>query len=142
MAGGWAEPLRLLHGGYNALVALAFVYQGWLGLRIRRARKQGRDRDFGAVRRHRTNGPVLALLGALGYAAGATIIVLDKGHVFEYPAHHLTGASIVLLLAATFLVSRQIKGFESGWRTPHFLLGLAILAAYLGQLLLGLNILL
>ena len=72
----------------------------------------------------------------------AAIVVLDKGHVFEYPAHHLTGASLVLLLAAAFLVSRRIKGIESGWRTPHFLLGLAILAAYLGQLLLGLNILL
>ncbi len=140
--GEWIEPLRLLHGGYNTLIGLAVAYQGWLGLRIRNTRRGGGDRDFGAVRRHRGNGPVLALLGALGYVAGAALIALDKGHLFAYPLHHLLGTAIVTLIAATFLLSRQIRGLESRWRTPHFLLGLAILAAYLLQLFLGLNILL
>ena len=138
----WIDLLRVLHGAYNASVALAFLYQGWLGLKIRKARRSGGAGDFGSIRRHRGNGPVLALLGALGYAAGATLITIDKGHLFEYPVHHFVGLVLVILLATTFLVSRKIKGAVSPWRTPHFLLGLAILGAYLAQLLLGLNILL
>ncbi len=139
VAGEWMAPLRLLHGAYNTLIALAFLYQGWLGLGIRKARRAGGAGDFRAIKRHRGNGPVLALLGILGYAAGATLITIDKGHLFEYRAHHLVGVAIVILLAATFLVSRRIKGPDSPWRTPHFLLGLAILGAYAVQLLLGLN---
>ncbi len=70
------------------------------------------------------------------------MIVIDKGHLLEYRVHHLVGLAIVILLATTVLVSRKIKGPVSPWRTPHFLLGLAVLAAYLVQLFLGLNILL
>lgn len=138
----WIDLLRILHGAFNTLVALAFLYQGWLGLRIRKAGRGGGAGDFGAVARHRRNGPVLALLGILGYVAGAVLITIDKGRVFEYPVHHLAGLAIVFLLAATFIVSRRIKGPASPWRTPHFLLGLAILTAYLVQLFLGLNVLL
>ncbi len=137
----WIEPLRLLHGGYNALVAVALLYQGWLGLKIRKARKSGGG-EFRSIRRHRRNGPVLVILGILGYAAGATLIVIDKGHLFEYRAHHLMGSAIVVLLATTFIVSRKIRGPFSPWRTLHFLLGMAIIAAYVVQLFLGLNILL
>lgn len=137
----WIDLLRILHGTFNILVALAFFYQGWLGLKVRKGRRIG-DRDFQAIRRHRGNGPILALLGALGYVAGVALITLDKGHFFEYGRHHLVGLFIVILLAATFLVSRKIKGPVSPWRTPHLLLGLAILGVYLVQLFLGLNILL
>lgn len=138
----WVDPLRVLHGAYNALVALAFLYQGWLGLKIRKAGRGGGHREPRVIRRHRANGPVLVVLGILGYAAGATLIAIDKGHLFEYRGHHLMGLTIVILLATTFFISRKIKGPVSPWRTPHFLLGLAILAAYLVQLFLGLNILL
>ncbi|MHB8909917.1 MAG: DUF4079 family protein [Syntrophales bacterium] len=138
----WVDPLRVLHGTYNALVALLFLYQGWLGLKIRKAGRGGGAREPRVIRRHRGNGPVLVVLGILGYAAGATLIAIDKGHLFEYRAHHLMGLTIVILLATTFFISRKIKGPVSPWRTPHFLLGLAILAAYLVQLFLGLNILL
>ncbi len=78
----------------------------------------------------------------LGYAMGVTLIAIDKGHLFEYRLHHVTGLSIAILLGMTFLVSRQIKGPYSPWRIPHLLLGVTILGAYLVQLFLGLNILL
>jgi len=68
----WLDVLRIGHGAYNALVAVAFVYQGWLGLKIRRERKAGAGgaRDFDVVKKHRSRGPLLVLLGILGYAAG------------------------------------------------------------------------
>ncbi|MFH1480531.1 MAG: DUF4079 family protein [Pseudomonadota bacterium] len=138
----WIDLFRVLHGAYNALVALAFLYQGWLGLKISKAEKSVDTKDFGVIKRHRGNGPVLILLGILGYLAGATLIYIDKGHFFEYRVHHLVGLSILILLATTFLVSRKIKGFVSPWRTPHFLLSSVMLGAYLVQLFLGLNILL
>jgi hypothetical protein len=142
IASEWIGLIRVLHGAYNALVAIAFLYQGWLGLKIRKTRKTGGAKEFGVIRRHRGNGPVLVLLGILGYVMGVTLITIDKEHIFEYRVHHLVGFAIVILLATTLLVSRKIKGPVSPWRTPHFLLGLAILGAYLAQLLLGLNILL
>jgi hypothetical protein len=138
----WIDLLRILHGAYNAGVALALLYQGWLGLRIRKMRITEGAKDFRIIKLHRGNGPVLALLGILGYVAGVTLIYLDKGHFFEYRVHHLVGLAIAILLATTFLVSRKIGGSVSPWRTPHLLLGLAILGAYLLQLFLGLNVLL
>jgi hypothetical protein len=138
----WVDLLRVLHGAFNTLVAIAFLHQGWLGLKIRKARRGGDAGDAGVIRRHRGNGPALAFLGILGYAAGAALVRVDKGYFFEYHTHHLVGIAIVILLAAALRVSRKIKGPASPWRTPHFLLGLAILGAYLVQLFVGLNILL
>ncbi|MBE0558086.1 MAG: DUF4079 domain-containing protein [Proteobacteria bacterium] len=138
----WLDVLRIGHGAYNALVAVAFAYQGWLGLKIRRERKAGRARDFDVVKKHRSRGPLLALLGILGYVAGAVLIYLDKGHFFEYPLHNLVGLGIVTFLTATFFIAREIKGPESPWRTRHGIVGIGILCLYLVQLFLGLNILL
>ncbi|MDA8125148.1 MAG: DUF4079 family protein [Deltaproteobacteria bacterium] len=138
----WADLLRIIHGGFNAAVALALFYQGWLGIKIRRERRAAGARDFSAVKRHRAYGPLLALLGIAGYLAGAALVIVDKGHLLQYPVHHLTGAAIAVLLAATYLISRRITAPVSVWRTPHFILGLTLLWAYVVQLLLGLNILL
>ncbi len=138
----WLDVLRIVHGSYNTLVALAFVYQGWLGLKIRRERKAGGARDFDTVRRHRNRGPILVLLGILGYVAGAVLIYADKGHFFEYPLHHIVGLGIVILLAATFFIARNIKGPESPWRNRHVIVSIGILCFYLVQLFIGLNILL
>ena len=138
----WLDLLRIGHGAYNAIVALALVYQGWLGLRIRRERKAAGARDLDVVRKHRSRGPVLVLLGILGYGAGAILIFLDKGHIFEYPIHNIAGMGIVMLLGVTYFIAREIRGPESPWRVRHTIVGAGILCLYLVQLFLGLSILL
>jgi hypothetical protein len=137
----WLGILRVVHGSYNMIVALAFISQGWLGLKIRRERKAGGARDFDIVRRHRHRGPLLVLLGILGYGAGAVLIYADKGHFFKYPLHHIIGLGIVILLTATFFITREIKGPESPWRNRHAIVSIGILCLYLVQLLIGLNVL-
>jgi len=137
----WIDWLRILHGAYNTIIALAFLYQGWLGLKIRHERKAGKARDFSVVKRHRAIGPSLVVLGLLGYCAGIILILIDKGRLFAYPVHNLAGSLIAILLVATYFVSRKIKGPESPWRTPHYIIGACILCAYLLQVFLGLDIL-
>lgn len=134
--------LRLLHGSFNAIVALLFIYHGSLGWRIRKERKRGGERDPGLIRRHRKEGPIFAVLGVAGYFAGVGLILIDKGHVFVYPSHMIVGSCIALLIVTTFIVSKKIRGPESPWRTPHFIVGLSILLLYIVQLYLGLGILL
>ncbi len=136
----WMDVLRIAHGSYNGIVYLGLLYQGWLGYMIRKRRKAGGDR-IPYVLRHRTNGPVLVVLGILGYLAGTTLAWIDRGRIFLFPYHALTGLCIVLCLILTFWISRRIKGPESPWRTPHFVLGIVILGLYLVQALLGLDIL-
>ncbi len=134
--------LRLLHGSFNAIVALLFIYHGSLGWRIRKERKRGGERNPGVIRRHRKEGPIFAVLGVAGYFAGVGLILIDKGHVFEYPFHMIVGSCIALLIITTFIISKKIRGPESSWRTPHFIVGLFILLLYIVQLYLGLGILL
>jgi hypothetical protein len=54
----------------------------------------------------------------------------------------IVGSCIALLIIATFIISKKIKGPESLWRTPHFMIGLFILLLYIVQIYLGLGILL
>ena len=136
------DDLRLLHGSFNAIVALLFFYQGSLGWRIRRQRKRGGERNPGIIRRHRKEGPIFAALGIAGYFAGVGLILIDKGRLFLYPSHMIVGSCIACLIITTFIISEKIKGPESSWRTPHFLIGLLILLLYIVQLYLGLGILL
>ena len=135
------SPLRLVHGGYNSLVMLLFFYHGWLGVTIRHARKSKTSLPLGAIKRHRKTGPVLAILGGLGFLIGFTLTLLDTGNILEFPAHFMVGCTIVLCLLATFLISRKIKGPDSPYRTPHFILGIAILCLYLIQVFLGIGVL-
>jgi hypothetical protein len=136
------EYLKLLHGSYNTIVMLLFFYHGRLGLLIRKKRMSGAPPPMAAVKRHRKAGPVLAVAGALGFFMGFTVTVLDKGDVLAYPLHFFTGSAIVLLLMTTYALSRKIKGPDSPFRTPHFIIGTAILLLYLTQSFLGLGILL
>jgi hypothetical protein len=48
----YIDYLKLLHGSYNIVVALLFVYQGSLGWRIRTQRRAGNLRDASIIRRH------------------------------------------------------------------------------------------
>lgn len=133
--------LRYVHGLYNLTVIALFLYQGWLGLGIRRARLAG-EAAVRKAARHRKLGPVIAPMGWAGFLAGAALAYLDFGYLREYPLHFYNGAAIALLIAALYLISKKIKGAASPWRTPHFVLGAVLLAMYLLQALLGLGILL
>ncbi|MFA6055488.1 MAG: DUF4079 family protein [Thermodesulfovibrionales bacterium] len=133
--------LKPIHGAFNILVMLLLIYQGWVGLRIRNIRRAGKPPDFKIIKRHRKNGPFFTILGCLGFIAGIIIVYLDKGGIFEYPLHLITGLVITFSLITTYLISKRISGAESPLRTPHFILGIGILGLYLIQVFLGLGIL-
>jgi hypothetical protein len=133
--------LRLVHGGFNTILCVLFSYQGSLGIRIRKGRKEGVP-AFKKTIRHRKLGPVLATLGILGFFAGLTLVLFDKGHVLEYPLHFFNGMVLAVLIFSTFMISRKIRGADSSLRTPHFIIGIIILALYVVQVVLGLGILL
>jgi hypothetical protein len=135
------SSLRLVHGSYNFLVMLLFFYHGWLGITIRRARKSKAPLPLAAIKRHRKTGPVLAIMGGFGFLIGFTLILLDTGNVLEFPSHFLVGCTIVLCLLSTFLISRKIKGPDSPYRIPHFVLGITILCLYLIEVFLGIGVL-
>jgi hypothetical protein len=136
-------PLRLAHGLFNFTLMLLFFYTARFGLLIRRARRQGTPRPATPIRLHRKLGPILASLGAMGFGAGITLVLIDTGNILKYPAHLLVGTILITLLLTTFLVSRKITGPEASLsREVHFRLGLSILALYLLEVLLGLGVLL
>ncbi len=133
--------LKLIHGAFNTLVMLLLIYQGWFGLRIRNIRRAGKPPDFKITKRHRKNGPFFTILGCSGFIAGIIIVYLDKGGIFEYPLHLITGSIITFSLITTYLISKRISGAKSPLRTPHFILGIGIVCLYLIQVFLGLGIL-
>jgi len=136
----WIEVMRYFHGLYNVAIFSAFVYQGWMGWKIRQERLAGTSQGA-FVGRHRRNGPILALLAVLGYLAGNALVYLDTGHLYAYPFHAANGAGIVVLVLAAYLMSRRIRGAASPWRTPHLAAGVLILSLYVIQAALGLAIL-
>jgi Protein of unknown function (DUF4079) len=136
------SALRLVHAGYNSLVAAAFFYHGWLGMTIRRARMAHAPLPFPVIKRHRKTGPIIAALGCIGFLIGCTLVLLDKGNILEYPPHFIVGLLIVLLISTTVIISRKIKGPVSPYRNPHYLIGLMILCLYAIEIALGLGVLL
>ncbi len=131
---------KVVHGSFNALLALVFFYQASMGLRIRRGRKRG-EPQFPVMKRHRRLGPFLVALGIFGYCAGLILVLIDKGRVVEYPLHLIVGSVIVLFLLGQYAVSRKIKGPESLWRTPHLAIGASIILLYVVQIVLGIGVL-
>ncbi len=134
--------LKLVHGSFNTVVMLLFLYQGRLGLRIRRQRKRGGPGVFEVVRKHRSFGPILVFIGFIGFLAGLALVFFDEGRVFEYPLHFIMGSLIALLLITTFFISKKIRGSDSPWRTPHFIVGICIISFYIIQIFIGLGVLL
>lgn len=132
---------QVIHGAYNTAVILLFFYQSYLGFKIRRERKAGDNRDFTAVRKHRRQGPVLAVLAALGFMAGLTIVLIDEGRIAEHPLHFVNGLLIIVLIVAAYTVSQRIA-VGPDYRTLHMSLGLTILCLFVLQAFLGLSILL
>ncbi len=133
--------LRLVHACYNTSIMLLFFYHGWLGLTIRRQRRAKAPLPFPMIRRHRKMGPVMIVLGVLGFFIGLTLVLIDTGRVLEYPPHLFTGLVIVFLLLTIYAVSRKIKGTDSPYRTPHFILGIILLCLYLIEVFLGIGVL-
>jgi hypothetical protein len=133
--------LRLLHGMFNSLVLAGFIVQAMMGLNIRRGRKSSiQNPDI--IRFHRKLGPVLSLFGLSGFFAGLILVYLDKGKIMEFPLHFLGGIAVVLLISATFLASRTIRGQEATPRSRHAVLGALLLITYVIQAFLGLGVLL
>ncbi len=133
--------LRLVHGCFNLTIVLFFIFQAWLGLRIRNKRKAKQSPPFSMIRRHRKIGPVLIPVGVLGFLSGWALIYSDVGYLFKYPLHSITGLIIALLLLVTYPVSRSIRAGESLWRERHYWLGLFIMCLYGIQAFLGIGIL-
>lgn len=134
--------LRLAHGLYNSTVIFLFFFQAAMGLSIRSARRSGRPLPVAAARRHRKLGPVLEILGIAGFLAGLTIVTLGERNYLEHWHHLFIGAAIVSLIVVTVRVSSRISGPDSPLRAVHFRLGIAILALYVLEALLGIGILL
>lgn len=134
--------LRLVHGMYNTSMMLLFFYHGRQGMIIRRMRKARAPLPFPVIKRHRKMGPILTLFGVLGFFIGFTLVLIDTGKVLDYPPHLFTGMAIVALLITTFVISRKIRGADSPFRTPHLILGIAILCIYLIEVSLGIGVLL
>jgi cytochrome bd-type quinol oxidase subunit 2 len=132
------EYLKLFHGAYNTVIMAVIVYQGTLGLRIRRSESLPSH----IIKRHRKNGPFIVVLGITGFIAGMTIAFLDHGRILKYPLHFINGLIIVSLLLTTYFISRRIKGPEKFWRNRHYAVGIVIVLLYFVQLFLGLGVLL
>lgn len=133
--------LKIFHGLYNSLMIFLFLYQGFLGLRIRRERKTG-SRSFHIIKRHRRLGPILTIGSMIGFFAGIFIVFINHRHIFHYPLHFMIGLLIILSVSNTFFISKKIKADDSKFRDIHFRLGLFILSLYIIQAFLGLGILL
>lgn len=133
--------LRYLHGGYNLLMAIGAWSMLALGLRIRRLRAAGRP-TIKTGRLHMGLGPALAVLAPMGFFAGATLMVLDKGKVLEYPPHFIIGLFLALALPSMYALSRLMLRGSAPARKAHRRLGITVAVAYLLQVLLGLGILL
>lgn len=100
------DTSKVAHGSFNALLALAFLYQAWMGFTIRRGRKSSTPRLL-AIRRHRRLGPFLVVMSLAGYFFGLILVYVDKGRVLEYPIHLAVGSLIVLFVLGQYAVSNE-----------------------------------
>lgn len=133
--------LRLVHGSYNSVMLILFLYQGYFGVRIRKNRNIGTPSPK-VARKHRKIGPFLAVFGVCGFFAGVALVRLNHEHIGEHLLHFITGLIMIILIITTFIVSRHITSGENGYRNLHFRIGLLINSLYFIQAFFGLRILL
>lgn len=134
--------LKYMHGVYNAVVLLFFLYQAALGLKIRKKRLAEGSTSSDLSRKHRTLGPVLAFLGIPGFFAGMTIVYIAEGKIFAHPPNFIAGMLIALCILASVFASRKISVRKPVWRDRHFILGIILILLYLVQAFLGTRMLL
>lgn len=139
---GFVPVLQLLHAVFNGALLAAFIAQGALGWRIRRQRLAGASPDYTVVKKHRSRGPLLAVLAAAGWLAGLLTAYLHRGTLVTAPAHFAGGAVLLACCGVAVVLGRRIRGPQSPARTPHFAAGAVTLVAFVVQVLLGLNVLL
>ncbi len=132
--------LRLIHGAFNLGAAILFICQALTGFKIRREREAGVIAPY-LIKKHRSVGPVLVVLGLAGFISGLTIVFVHFGVLVKYHLHFAMGLALIFCLAATYAVSRRIKVNIPDWRTEHIALGLTVLSLYAVQIFLGLGIL-
>ena len=129
------EYMKMFHGAYNMTMMLMIMYQGMLGLKIRKSETP----PIQTIKRHRMIGPVAVVLGSAGFFAGLFITFHDVGHIFKYPLHFINGFLLLSALTTTYLISKKIKGTDKLWRNRHYHLGILILVLYIMQVLLGIS---
>ncbi len=132
--------LKYAHGGYSLLLLCAFCYQGWNGLRVKKARLKMTAPRPAAAKAHREWGRALAVLCPVGFLGGLSTALLDKG-ALEYPLHLLTGLTLMAFLAAAYGASRKIKGETPLQRKAHAVLGMIVLCLYAIQAFIGIGVL-
>lgn len=133
--------LKYAHGFFGGLVLLLFLYQGWMGLKIRNRRRSSTPADVTMVRGHRKLGPSLPVLVLFIFFGGISALYLSWGEYFEYPLHFVNGLTILILSITTFLISKKIRGRDATWRNIHYFAGLVILSLYFLQAYLGIRML-
>jgi hypothetical protein len=99
-----------IHGLYNTVVFLLFVWQGWLGSKIRMGRLDGGHPNITVIRRHRRFGPVVFLLGIAGFLSGVVIVYIGGGNILAQPLHFIIGTVLTVSIIVAFFFSRKIKG--------------------------------
>lgn len=134
--------LKYVHGIFNLIVFLFFLYQGATGFRMRRKRRTEGIPAVHLIRGHRKLGPFLVIFILFGFLGGIASVSLSWGSFFLYPIHFLNGSAISALAVLTFFVSRKIRARDNTWRNVHAFIGLVILILYALQVSFGLRMLL
>ncbi|MBZ0155915.1 MAG: DUF4079 family protein [Alphaproteobacteria bacterium] len=123
---------RIGHGIFNGIILFLLLYQGWLGIRIRKSRQEGAPL-LPVIKKHRKYGPPLAVAAGAGLFSGIVLLFSLNNSPFPALLHYFIGSLLIPLVSATFLISRRIRGTAARIRTAHLFLGLLTLSLYLVQ---------
>ena len=133
------KNFRIGHAMFNSIVFLLFIYQAYLGLSIRRSKLAG-NIDVNKIQKHKRNGPIWVVLAILGYLAGLTLVTIDQGRPFTFPVHLIIGSLLIILIVATFIISRRMTS-DQKLRDAHRKIGIGIISLYLIQAIIGVGVL-